>query len=382
MSKVSSFYPVNWIDGMKINKDHFIDQDNAVSYQIRETIGVRTNHYNYGLLPASGENTPVKMWIDMESDKKLHIRILSCRAITFGGYKIDIADRNTNPLEISSDYLNFNIDYKELKENSYFIALSINPFKRIPFGTVNPEEEPLRYPYIAPDYKINLISPSEASQDPGINHLIIGKIKIANNRADLIEDFIPPCTTVNSHSSLIELHGLINSVFSSLEKNAVSILQKIHQKEQNHKLAIGIRSITESLLSYLNNNLYKLRHILKYEAPIHLVETIAIFARTFKNNIDVNHGSGKDELLNYFVEWCNVNQGQFETLVNDVINVEYNHNDIQAGLEKCFKFVKEINTLYQKLNELDFIGRKPEISIIVKEEIKESNQKNKSFWKI
>ena len=31
------FLPVNWIDGMKINKSHFVSQENAFAFQLMQT---------------------------------------------------------------------------------------------------------------------------------------------------------------------------------------------------------------------------------------------------------------------------------------------------------------------------------------------------------
>ena len=41
---------VNWTDGMKLNKDHFIEHENWVLDGIRNTASLRLTEFNYGLL--------------------------------------------------------------------------------------------------------------------------------------------------------------------------------------------------------------------------------------------------------------------------------------------------------------------------------------------
>jgi predicted component of type VI protein secretion system len=59
MSEYRKHFPVNWIDGMKINKNHFIDQDNAWSDSLQEMSSLNVSPIQYGILPSSaaGENT-------------------------------------------------------------------------------------------------------------------------------------------------------------------------------------------------------------------------------------------------------------------------------------------------------------------------------------
>ena len=91
-------------------------------------------------------------------------------------------------------------------------------------------------------------------------------------------------------------------------------------------------------------------------------------ARIIKNTIDLRIGSGKEELLNYLAEWCDVNQGELETLLTSIANMQYTHHDINQNLIKIIKFVKVIGKLFDTLSNLEFIGKKKESNIFVKEE--------------
>lgn len=379
MSKSAVYHPVNWMDGMKINKNHFVDEENAFTYQVSESIKARINEHNYGLLPTWSEKNALNIAVDVENSNSVYVKINSCKAVTFGGYVININENENNSIAASTNYSSSSNSGDAI----YYLIVSVNPYKRIPAGEVNPEEEPLRYPYTTAEYKIHLVSSEEIAPQPLLNHLILGKINIQNGQAKLVESFIPSSTCLQSHPALIETHRTLTNMLGRLEINSIGIIQKVVQKEQQHKLAQIVKYISENILIYLNHNLYKLRKISLSESPIALIDSISVLAKTLKNTLDTRQGCGKEELLNYFAEWCDLNQGKFETLMSEVIAVDYNHMDMRESIDLCLRFVKEIDVLFQKLNELDYIGRKSDQGMIVKEEIRvEQHKKTKNFFGI
>ena len=77
-------------------------------------------------------------------------------------------------------------------------------------------------------------------------------------------------------------------------------------------------------------------------------------------------GTGKEELLNYFKDWITeVNQGEFEGILDNMVNIEYNHMDINASIEKIEAFSVTLSTLMSKLSKLDYIGDKKRSDVIV-----------------
>src|SRR5438105_8074439 len=87
------YLTVNWTDGMKINKSHFIGQDNAVMYQLAQNTSSLLNEYNYGLLPSPGNHGPgIKLFLSVDNQQQVQVRIQQCRAITRGGYYIQFEE--------------------------------------------------------------------------------------------------------------------------------------------------------------------------------------------------------------------------------------------------------------------------------------------------
>ena len=84
---------VNWINGMKIKKDHFIQQENAFEDRIKDVAACFLNSYNYGLLPIWGsKDTSFKVVLKISNQKFLNISVSQFRALTQGGARIEILE--------------------------------------------------------------------------------------------------------------------------------------------------------------------------------------------------------------------------------------------------------------------------------------------------
>ena len=357
-------FPVNWIDGMKINKSHFLDVQNFVSDSIRDSVGIHTSMMNYGLLPVA---EPIKMSLIIDNHKLLRIKVEECHAITPNGSRIDIG---------TSESLSLSIPYpeavRELKENENAVLLaciSVNHFKRTPYGEPDPEENPPRYPFTHPEYSLNLIPEDELKNTIGFgaNYLTIGKILVNAGESKIDDNYIPPSISVSSHQKLKDLYTEIDRFYGQIELYAVQIAQKIHAKKQSNDLAVMMEMMSDKTLNYLGMEINRLRWMSPHTPPANMLLSVVALARVLKNFIDARSGAGKEELLNYFAEWCNVSQGDFEVIFSETINTDYNHNQMDKVIGKITRFMKTLEDLFSILSRLDYIGKKRDGSIFVSE---------------
>ena len=216
-----------------------------------------------------------------------------------------------------------------------------------------------------------------SNQELGLYHLTLGKIILENNSPKLYEDFIPPCTSVQSHEDLKYTYTELGYFLNQTENFCMQIIQKIHQKKQNNDLALMVQNLCENTIGYLNTNITEFRLVDKYESPVQMLTKQINLARIIKSSLDVYVGTGKEALLNYLTDWCDLNQGAFENVLIDMINLEYTHTDINAALQKTASFTKLMLSLFKKLSELDYIGKKNSSNIFVKEEtVDNTNEKD------
>lgn len=369
MTDTNQFLQVNWVDGMKINKSHFIAIQNYVN-QIANGLGqVHLTDINFGLISNAQQGNSLKFNFFIDNHKMIKVKLEECRAITFGGERIFISPIIAHFLNVEAEY-NLNADEEELRnvqEKILLVNVTINPYSFVPFGEPDPEENPPRYPFLVPEYSLSIVPESKNKSGHSKNQLTIGKIIVNSVEAYIDETYIPACTTVESHPKLLELHGFLNRFYGQLEIYAVQIIQKIHTKNQNNHLSMMILDLSDKISMFLGGTINSSKQSSIYEPPVYMLDKVVSLGRVMKNYVDSKSGSGKEELLNYFSEWCSLQQGDFEILFSKLVNTDYAHADMYVLIDKIITFVRTIDELFASLSRLDYIGRKKETGIFVKE---------------
>ncbi len=376
------FLPVNWVDGMKINKTHFIAQDNATLYQLAQNTNCLLNDLNYGLLPVGEGNSGVKIFISTDNQKKLQVRIQKCRAITPGGYYIEFnEDISLQSKNIAAQVVSEPVTLRELKNKAieFYIVVTINPYKRVPYGAMESAEIPPRVPYSAPSFFIDLVPVAEARRNAiGAFQVPVGKMSIQDQSVILQEDYIPPCTSVSSHPDLLEIQAGLEQFYSKMELYSLQIVQKIIQKKQANDMAVIVQKLCENICMFTASELAELKSLGIIQPPVYAVSKVSSLSRLMKNTLDFFLGNGKEELINYFTEWCNTSQGELEGTIMNLSNHQYDHLDINDSIEKISKFTKIVSKLFYQLSRLEYIGKRKEAGIFVKEEVVQKGQENPS----
>jgi len=371
MAEPLKHFPVNWVDGMKIKKQHFIDTENAMLDQIRDAISSSLHAQNYGLLPAKAESKEsLRCWFVTDNQQQWRVKLTECRAVTPGGARIEIPEHTVHSLKYATTFpeVLFKWDPQHT-ESVYYVIIQVNPFDRQPSGEPLLHEDPPRLPYATPEYQLFVQPASQLPQGQlGSYQMILGRITVADGRPQMDDDYIPPTSIVAAHPSLTDLHQELDQFLGQLELHGVQIVQKIYGRNQNNDLAQVVLYITERIVQYLSTRISQFRWLGLYQTPASMLEVVAGLARTMKNAIDLRAHTGKEELLNYLSEWCELRQGELETLMTNCANIRYKHTDVRDCLQPMIPFVRAINKLFDSLARLDYIGRKTDSGIFVKEE--------------
>ena len=366
------YLPVNWMDGMKINKNHFVTQENALQFQLAQNTSALLNELNYGLLPVQNGGSGLKLFISTDNQKRIQVRIQKCRALTAGGYYIEFnEDTMIKGAALSTPITSALFPLADLKKKStqFYIVLTINPYKRTPHGLVDIAEIPPRLPYSLPGVSVDLIAVEDVERNMlGSFQLPVGKLAIEDQRVVLEEDYIPPSTSVMSHPELLEIHGGLEQFYGKMETYSLQIIQKIFQKKQSNELAVIVQKLCENILMFTASQLADLKSTGLVRPPVSLIIKISSLARLMKNTLDIYLGSGKEELITYFTEWSNINQGELERVIMELSNHQYDHLDINESMDKVTEFTRIVSGLFHRLARLEYIGKRKEAGIFVKEE--------------
>jgi hypothetical protein len=321
------------------------------------------------LPPLPGKSSSLKMVINVDNQNRLFVKLVECRAITQGGARIEI-------LEDGSDIHGFSIPFPETQlefdtsgESVFYVLLSVQPHSRIPIGSSDPSEEPPRHPFTIPEMKIHIIPEEQMSnKEMGGYFLTIGKIKIVEGKPVILNEYIPPCCSIQNHSHLKGIHLKYDKFFSSLELNLLKILNKIEEKEQTNELAKAVSFLATNVLSFISTGILEFRWEIGNQPPLATFEYVARCARIIKNTLDTYSRKNKEELLNYFMDWCNLKQGEFEKIIINTVNFQYEHIQIQNTVIIMDLFVDVISMLFEKLSTLEYIGKRKDTGIFVKEQ--------------
>ena len=145
-------FAINWVDGMKVSQRHLNDQDNFLIDTIRDSNSLAITTYNYGLLPISNEFTDRTIFdVHNTATNDVQLVIKHCSAITMAGYRIELNDRRVSVKSLAKSM------NEEQADGEYYILISVNPFDKVPFGDIDPEEIPPRHPNTQSNHHIELL---------------------------------------------------------------------------------------------------------------------------------------------------------------------------------------------------------------------------------
>lgn len=364
MNNSEKYYPVNWTEGMKLNKDIFIAQDNAMLDNAFKLISSTLSPIRYGILP--GYNFDVQISADNQST--VRVTVTACTALTIGGVFIGI-ETLSNDTSDGNPSVSMAIP-SSAGSTVYWVILMTQPFDRVPFGAINPNESPARFPFVKPSYNVLLVDNSQItqySQHPFA--LVVGKVIANGNSVVVDENYLPPCISVSASQDLMGLHAELDSFLAGLEQSCSLIVQKIYKKSQHNELSELAQFLCDRVIHYLGKAITDFRWLNLHDSPAIMISHIVSLARTIKNTIDLRIGSGREELMNYLCEWCDLNQGEMDTMLRSMAQLRYNHNDVNENIITIITFAKTIGKLFNTLSGLEFIGKRKESGLFVKEEI-------------
>lgn len=361
-------YPVNWIDGMKVSKKHFLDTNDAFYDMLRDASALPLTNFNYGLLPpVSGNKKSLEMEVLDTKANNFRVRLLQCRAVTAGGCRIEIFGSFSKAIT-HNQQINLEDSGKNVKGMVFYILIAANPFSRQPVGQPNPDESPVRYPYTNTDYQLQILPADQVNQkDFGSYHFPVGKIYFKGDEFHVDEKFIPPCTSVISHPMLIEFYKSMGSSLEEMKNDAAKIILKIISKNQTTPLAMNVKFLCERIADFIAGIFYQYRLIVYQMPPVFMVDYFSRLAHIILITLERITEKEKEELLNYFNEWTEINPSNFESLLSDLIYTEYDHNNIYASVINADKFATMVANLLNKLSTLELIGKKKERDIFVRE---------------
>ena len=372
----------NWVDGMKIHRQHFTNSENAQIDAIRDIAAVNLTNYNFGLLyPAEGEKRSLEINILRSQSDNFKISVPLCRAITAGGCRIEITPMVDEEIICQDRIDTLAVSRKDKNAVSYYLAvLTVDPFNKIPTGEPSPEESPPRNPFARPSYELYLVAEDDIDVNSfGAFHFPIARFKLKARELAPDENFIPPCAVIQAHPGMIQLYNTIGTGLNKLQESCTDIVRKVIAKNQTTPLAQNIRRISEVNVRFISSAFFRLRMMLHQLPPIYLAEAVCQLANEIKVTLDFMPDKEKEELLNYFKEWNEVSPATFTQMLGEAIDLHYNHNNIYETFVPVLGLLQKLTELFEQLSRLDLIGKRRDKEFLVRERDVDEPKQNKKF---
>lgn len=371
---------VNWVDGMKLSRSHFIDADLHHIDTLRDITALSITPYNYGLLPAGErQSNSLDMQILEKVANHIEVSVAYCNAVTASGGRINFSSHQYGGALQLGHYFN---PTENDSLTVYGVFLRTNPFDRVPIGMPDPEEEPIRYPYLQNCYSLAILPLNQVGpQHTADFHLLLAKLTVENGEIKIQKDYIPSCSTVGSHSQLLKYYQLFDELISELQRSSFKIIDRTGEDNVS-VLGRNVRVLAEKLLTYIASTLFDFHHQMVFAPPINLIGYIATLAHHFYTAVQLIQSKEREEMLQYFYEWQDINPGSFNELIVSVINVNYNHDDCLPSFQVASDFLNILSTLWGRLSSLEFIGQRKENIVVAEQRIVSTTVQSKRTWSI
>lgn len=373
---------VNWEEGMNVNFNHLQQSENFFLERLCDGQAIRLHGYNYGFLPSLSKGSEsTEFEISERITGKVEIKLKRCNAITVDGYRISY-----NP--VSSDCMlhihSFADDKKAASSKQVWdVILVADPFRRVPTGIPDEKETPPRHPDSAEHYNIAVVPQGHInSEQMGLHYLLIGRIRQKGGRYEIDSNYIPPCTSMRSHSDLLKYYENFGVSLNNIEKASNTIISKVRNRSQNSPLAHHVAMMCENIMRYIATIYFAYRNTGGDAAPIEIVNYFSTLAHVCYISLNFISKQEKEELLKYFYEWSDVTPGSFEELLANTLGIAYEHNGIRTMMLQLESFLQILAELWLKLSKLEYIGQHKDNIVVSERSYQQDVPKRSGGWTI
>lgn len=369
--------PINWTDGVKLTKDHFINNYFNFITIVSDYNKVQLNNFNYGCTQAAVEKS-IDIDIKIEGGQ-LVAYLKKCELIAKNGHIISF-DQELYGTKLPEVSINAN----DLDRNSleyYYVIVSINPYDLIPVGIPDPEMIPLHHPHVLPEIKLHIINKKEVNNNFLEGYfLIVKKIAFQNGTFQEDDKYIAPVVKTKNNEILNQFISKVNNELYLLNDFSIKIHKKNSHSSANNKLVHNTFSLCTKIIDYYAEHCFYLKNIASEESPVYMFDKIIVLTNHLLSTLTLMDDKEKEMLLQYYYEWIDVKPSELLSVLFEAKSAVYDHNDIAQTLDKLNQFLWVLKRLWQKLSELEYIGLRKE-NIVISEETKKAAPRS-STWSI
>jgi len=337
-------YPILWKDGMLVSSKELSASDSAMFDWIRDSRASLLNEFNYGLFPSEHEEPDNYPYFECTNDGSYCVvRLIACRAITKGGYRIEITSNGINkniPLKAPSLKVSLNEDAV------HSIFISVHSFDKFEEAGNELQVTPPGRRFASLCYELSSIkiNTQETIPHDGIYAIKIGELVVESGNARINRAYIPPCAIMHSHPILALEYEYILTEMIEIQNLSKKILLKF-RSDRKDSTASEILFVVEKLLMFLSSSFTSFKLESRIKAPIHTIAYVFDVAKTFDVTIDCSDyekyiAKAYPKILQFKIE-----SERFLNSIDriDQMNIGIIINDIKIYLNELREFLSEVS---------------------------------------
>ncbi len=358
---------VNWVDGMKVRQTDFVTMENALLERVqRATVSVLKEH-SYGLLGI--KSVPeIILHLQINTDPLCCVlQLNACQAITADGMLIQYPVVTTAGIILSGS---LTCNWPAPKQDGiWYVTINTDYYQRVPAGEPIQDALPCRTQYTMDRIQLSVVSAQEIPVDgllPG--QLTLGRIIVKNHKPEVDHGYIPPCTCIGAHPLLMTVGEEIMALLRQVRSSCQEIIEKIYSRNQQQEMAGIILYLAEHVGQVLNWSLPFCQDKVNKELPFHLFSLAKATGSVWLSALEQRASGSREEILQYFAEWSGVHAGEIETKCYNLVVATYDHMDMQVAFHSALSFLRIMQRVFAAIGKLEYIGKKPDGNIFVKEE--------------
>lgn len=361
-----TYYPVHWVDGMKISRRHFAEAEHFTTDHLRDATALHLRPDNYGLLPTTnklGSPAAFELLLSVDAQQEVQARLTQCRAVTAGGARIEITASST-PLTARTSLAQLLAAFSLTATEGlrFSVVLTVNPFERVPTGIPAPDELPPRHPYTRPAYELGFVPTQQlGSAASAAFTLVVGELLYADGELRPVAQFIPPSTALASHPALLQALHQLDFQLTELETDAFKVIHKVKLRtDKRSPLADLVRELADHLVLALAQQLTTLRLLAAAQPPIYLLDALLRVAKQAKTSLDSLTEAEREEMLRYFEQWSEIMPVTLLGALQSTVTLTYNHHQVHEHLRQQQYLWQLLGTIFRQLSQLEYIGKNKE----------------------
>jgi hypothetical protein len=329
------YYPVNWTDGMRVTAKDFATSDRAWIDALRDVRASLFQGTQFGLLPPlrdSSDKSPYPK-INYEPARSL-LTLQECRAITEGGYRIEITETLHRQYQVPLQLPKARMDKQEDCE----VYITIDLFSPQGAGQMTADAPP-RHQFVCPLYELSVLPKSAGIGLSGFNHLKIAEYKWAKGRFERDEQYIPACLTMTAHAGLTDKFLKAGSYLKTIHDNSIHIVRqyRLDPRPDVKEATVWV----EKLVLFIGQSLWSYNDTLIHESPAKTIVYFKNFGQYVLSTVDCYES-------NLFLKDGARSQKQ---LFKDLADPNFNTDDLRTSFNRIDLALKGMHVWLKALSE-------------------------------